>query len=218
MTIRAYNELYLSDAKKFLAEMFDYAINICGQDADWFAKLFVSSGLAEQFEIGNPSVISGKAAEDTVREMLGRVYPNEKFPENIFAEERSPEYWAGWALAEYQWTTAKRFKDIFNRIPLSKVISMYKIYHEMDISRFIESMDKIYDETVLETKLRRIRESRQVSQSELSKMSGVPLRSIQLYEQRVNNIDRAQAQTVYKLARALGCNTEDLLEEPEIID
>ena len=94
---------------------------------------------------------------------------------------------------------------------------MYKIYHEMDISRFIESMDKIYDETVLETKLRRIRESRQVSQSELSKMSGVPLRSIQLYEQRVNNIDRAQAQTVYKLARALGCNTEDLLEEPEII-
>ena len=94
---------------------------------------------------------------------------------------------------------------------------MYKIYHEMDISRFIESMDKIYDETVLETKLRRIRESRQVSQSELSKMSGVPLRSIQLYEQRVNNIDRAQAQTVYKLARALGCNTEDLLEEPEIM-
>ena len=94
---------------------------------------------------------------------------------------------------------------------------MYKIYHEMDISRFIESMDEIYDETVIETKLRRIRESRQVSQSELSKMSGVPLRSIQLYEQRVNNIDRAQAQTVYKLARALGCNTEDLLEEPEII-
>ena len=61
--IRAYNELYLSDAKKFLAETFDYAINICRQDADWFAKLFVSSGLAEQFEIGNPSVISGKAAE-----------------------------------------------------------------------------------------------------------------------------------------------------------
>ena len=51
-------------------------------------------------------------------------------------------------------------------------------------------------------------------QSELAKESGVPLRSIQMYEQRNNNIDKAQAQTVYKLSRVLGCNIEDLLENP----
>ena len=35
-----------------------------------------------------------------------------------------------------------------------------------------------------------------------------------MYEQRVNNIDKAQAQTLYKLSRVLGCDIEDLLENP----
>ena len=42
--------------------------------------------------------------------------------------------------------------------------------------------------------------------------SGVSLRSIQMYEQRQNNIDKAQAHTLYKLSVALGYDIEDLLE------
>ena len=53
-------------------------------------------------------------------------------------------------------------------------------------------------------------------QAELSELSGVKLRSIQMYEQRVNSIDKAQAGTVYKLSRVLGCTVEDLLESPEM--
>lgn len=215
MTIRAYNELYLNDAIKSLANAFDYAINVCKLDPDWFMKLFVQSNISVQFERGNPAIISGKSGEELVRDILSEVYPNEKLPAPTFSEGRTPEYWAGWALAQYQWTSAKRFKDIFERIPLSEIIAMYPTYHEMDISRFNESMDKRYSEVVTETKLRKIRESRQLSQGELAKLSGVNIRSIQLYEQRVNDIDKAQAQTLYKLSRALGCNVEDLLENPE---
>ena len=217
MTIRAYNELYLNDAIINLANAFDYAINVCKQEPNWFARLFVQSGIAAQFERGNPGVISGKSGEELVRKILGSVYPNETFPSPTFSEGRTPEYWAGWALAQYQWQSAKRFKDIFVRIPLTEIISMYPTFHEMDISRFYESMDRRCSEVIMETKLRKIRESRQISQSELSKMSGVSLRSIQLYEQKVNDIDKAQAHTLYKLAHALGCNIEDLLENPEEI-
>lgn len=128
---------------------------------------------------------------------------------------KTTEYWAGWALAQYQWATAKRFKDIFDRVPLSTIIAMYPIFHEMDISRFIESMDRRYDESVSDTKLKKIRESRKISQSRLSTLSGVNLRSIQLYEQHVTDIDKAQAQTLYKLSLVLGCDIEDLLEKPE---
>ncbi len=32
--------------------------------------------------------------------------------------------------------------------------------------------------------------------------------------ERVNDIDKAQAQTVYKLSRVIGCEMEDLLERP----
>lgn len=217
MTIRAYSELYLSDAMKNLANAFDYAINACKLEPDWFAELFVQSGLSTQFERGNPSVISGKSGEELVRDVLSDVYPGEKMPVPTFSEGRTPEYWAGWALAQYQWASAKRFKNIFERIPLSEIIAMYPAFHEMDISRFNESMDRRCSEFVAETKLRKIRESRQISQSELAALSGVNPRSIQLYEQRVNDIDKAQAQTLYKLSCTLGCNIEDLLEKPETL-
>ena len=66
----------------------------------------------------------------------------------------------------------------------------------------------------LPTRLKRQRELCGVTQEELAEQSGVSLRSIQMYEQRVNDIDKAQAQTIYKLSRVIGCSMEDLLEKP----
>lgn len=215
MMIHAYNELYLNDAIKNLSNAFDYAINVCKQEPNWFAKLFVQSGIAEQFERGNPAIISGKSGEELVLSILNTVYPNDSFPMPTYSEGRTPEYWAGWALAQYQWMTSKRFKDIFNLIPLDEIISMYPIFHEMDISRFNESMEQKWSERKINTNLQEIRKNCGYSQSELARQSGVSLRSIQLYEQKVNDIDKAQAHTLYKLAKSLGCNIEDLLENPK---
>lgn len=214
--ICAYNELYLNDAKENLAEFFDYAINSCKFDADFFAKLFVQSGYADKFERGNPAIIAGMSGIELAKKVITYAYPNWKFPEKIFSEDRSNVYWAGWALAEYQWATCKRFKDIFSRISLSQIVSMYHVYHEMDIEHFIEDMNRNYDSVERETHLKTIRENRGISQAELAKLSGVSLRSIQMYEQKVNHIDKAQAGTVYKLSRVLGCTVEDLLESPEV--
>lgn len=215
MMIHAYNESYLSDAKQNLAEFFDYAISTCRFDADLFSKLFVQSGYADKFERGNPAIIAGMSGIELAKKVIIYAYPNWEFPERIFSEDRSDVYWAGWALAEYQWATSKRFKDIFSRISLSEIISMYSVYHEMDIEHFIEDMNRKYDAVEQETRLKTIRENRGISQAELAKLSGVKLRSIQMYEQKVNDIDKAQAGTVYKLSRVLGCTIEDLLENPE---
>lgn len=211
---RAYNELYLSDAKTRLADMFDYAINDCKEEPDWFAVLFVQSGYAQQFERGNPSVVSGRSGIELAIDVLCYAYREERVQERRYSQERSPEYWAGWALAEFQWYSGRRFKDIFDSMPFSRIVSMYKVYHEMDISRFIEYAERICSEIKRDTKLKTIRESRGLSQVELAKQSGVKLRSIQMYEQRVNDIDKAQGHTLYKLARTLGCSVEDLLEHP----
>lgn len=93
---------------------------------------------------------------------------------------------------------------------------MYSVYHEMDIGHFIEDMNKRYMSITQEIHLKTIRENRGISQVELAALSGVKLRSIQMYEQKVNDIDKAQARTLYKLSRVLGCNIEDLLENPEL--
>ena len=211
---RAYNELYLSDAKNRLADMFDYAINDCKEEPDWFAVLFVQSGYAQQFERGNPTIVSGRSGIELAIDVLYYAYREQRPKERRYSQERTPEYWAGWALAEFQWHSGRRFKDIFDSMPFSRIVSMYKVYHEMDISRFIEYAERICSEIKRDTKLKTIRESRGLSQAELAQQSGVKLRSIQMYEQRVNNIDKAQGQTLYKLARTLGCSVEDLLEHP----
>lgn len=216
--IHAYSESYLNDAQVLLANSMDYALNDCRQDPDWFAKVFAVSKPAKGFERGNPAVISGMSAEEFVKEILDPVLPDEKFPRAAFSQERSTAYWAGWSLAYYQWFTSKTYKDIFMRVPLSDILAMYKIYHEMDLSDFVEGMNSRYNAVETETNLKRIRSARGISQNELACLSGVKKRSIQLYEQKVNDIDKAQARTLYKISRVLGCEIEDLLEDPACLE
>ena len=213
--IHAYSEFYLNDAKQNLAEFFEYALNTCQFDANMFSKLFIQSGYADKFERGNPAIVAGMSGIELAKKVIAYAYRNYKFPDRVFSEDRSNVYWAGWALAEYQWITCKRFKDIFSRVSLAEIISMYSVYHEMDIEHFIEDLNKKYNAIEQETRLKTIRENRGISQTELAKLSGVKLRSIQMYEQKVNDIDKAQVGTIYKLSRVLGCTIEDLLENPE---
>ena len=63
------------------------------------------------------------------------------------------------------------------------------------------------------TNLKRIREASGLSQSKLAEATGVSVRMIQHYEQGVKDINVAAALTVSKLARALDCTVEDLLEQ-----
>lgn len=217
MAIRAYSEDYLEYAATSLAVACDYAVNVCGTKPDDFADIFVISGESDKFGSGNPSVVAGKSGIELVRSIVEKVDPGRELPEPVFSQNRSPEYWAGWAVAQYQWHSAKSFKTVFGKVPLSEIVKMYKVYHEMDIAAFIEAMDKKIAVRSVSTNLKNIRENRGISQSELAEMSGVKLHSIQLYEQRVNDIDKAQAQTLFKISLALGCKMEDLLENPAVL-
>jgi transcriptional regulator with XRE-family HTH domain len=62
------------------------------------------------------------------------------------------------------------------------------------------------------TKLKERRQASGLSQGGLAKASGVDVRIIQTYEQSYRDINKAAAFTVYKLAKALGCHIEDILE------
>lgn len=57
------------------------------------------------------------------------------------------------------------------------------------------------------------RQTKRFTQSKLAETSGVNVRMIQHYEQGVKDINRAAALTVYRLAQALDCTVEDLLEK-----
>lgn len=68
------------------------------------------------------------------------------------------------------------------------------------------------------TKLKRVRVAKGYSQSELAALSGIPVKRIQHYEQRVRPIDSARLDTLCSLCVALGCKLEDVLERKAVIE
>lgn len=60
-------------------------------------------------------------------------------------------------------------------------------------------------------RLKKFREASGLSQSKLAEASGVSVRMIQYYEQGVKDINKAEAITVYRLAKALDCMVEDII-------
>jgi len=61
--------------------------------------------------------------------------------------------------------------------------------------------------------LKRIREQNNLSQGQLAIKSKVSLRTIKSYEQRYRDINKASAGILNKLANALDCSINDLLED-----
>lgn len=214
MMTTAYNELYLDDAMSNLGDMIEYAVCDLGFDADEFFGWFITSGIASKFEKGNPKYITGMSGYELADAVLTETNIKYEKKEPSYTDFKGREYWAGWILAYYQWKTNKRFEDIVNNgLTLSTVFSMY-ILHEADVSKFVEAANEVIarNKKVRKSKLHEIRKARGFTQQELSDASGVTLRMIQLYEQKQNDISKAQAGVVISLAKALGCEAEDLLE------
>ena len=212
--IRAYDGSYLPDAQAALADYFDYVINGCGIAPDLAAALFAQSEWGRQFEYGNPSVVAGMSGTELAQAVLADSFLVTDYPAPQIGEGRSPEFWVGWVLAAFQWRYACSLKAVFRKVPLSEMLGWYPLYHEMGQSQFDEALSELLRERRGETNLKRIREARGLSQSGLAERAQVGLRSIQMYEQRVNDIDKAQGKTLYRLARVLGCTIDDLLENP----
>lgn len=210
----AYNELYLDDAMNNLGDMVDFAVRDLGYDPDEFFGWFISSGIASKFEKGNPKYITGMSGFELAEAVLRETNVSYEIREPSHIDFKGREYWAGWILAYYQWKTNKRFEDIVkDGLTLSTVFSMY-ILHEADESKFVESANEIINRNKenKKSKLHNIRKARGFTQQELSNASGVSLRMIQLYEQKQNDISKAQVNVVINLAKVLGCEIEDLLD------
>ena len=210
--MRAYKETYLSHAAKSLGSMLDYAVNDYRIDGGLFLHMFVASGLAGQFERGNPKVIAGTSGVELAMQAIEAVTGLKPTVEPSGRDYRTEEYWAGWALAQYQWHTAMSFAAILRFLPFDDIIKMYPTMHEADVTKFYATADEIRVRECPQTNLKRIREATGLSQSQLAGQAEVSLRSIQMYEQRNKDVNRAQAITLAKIARVLGCDVEDLLE------
>jgi DNA-binding transcriptional regulator YiaG len=211
--IHAYDKSYLDKAQTALGRMIDYAVYDLEYEPDRFFDLFLTAGYAERFGNGDFTLIVGKSGVELARMTVEVATGKENNLQPRYTANRSPEYWAGWALAYYQWSTALTFREIVAAVPLSAIIMLYEPYHEMDIRQFCDKMSELYRIKYPDTNLKRIRKLVGMTQNELSEQSGVPLRTLQQYEQRQKDINKAQAEYLLLLSKALHCSPEDLVEK-----
>lgn len=211
--IRAYDKVYLDKARTTLGRMLDFAVYDLKYDIAVFFDLFIKSGVAKRFETGDFAVIAGMSGVELAYEVLeqsgvksGRIKPN-------YTASRSEEFWTGWSLAYYQWETSMSFAEIVRYVPIKDIIALYQPYHEMDIRQFVDKMNAMYKAEKPETNLKFLRQKSGLSQRDLADLSGVPVRTIQQYEQRQKSINKAQAEYLVVLAKVLCCEVEDLMEK-----
>ncbi len=213
--ICAYDKVYLDKARTALGRMLDFAVYDLKYDITDFFNLFIRSGIANRFENGDFSILVGMSGVELTYKVLDasniiytRISPH-------YSVNRSEEFWTGWALAYYQWCTSMSFAQIVRHIPLKDIMLLYSPYHEMDIRHFVDQMNQLYKISQPETNLKILRKNALLSQCELAALSGVPVRTIQQYEQRQKNINKAQAEYLVKIAKVLCCDVLELLEKSE---
>ena len=212
--IHAYAENYLVHSRNNLGRMLDVGVNSFRYSLKEFYRLFLDSALSRSFGNGEPDTLAGHSGIELAFEVLSEhslSLPQRKIR---LSYERSPEYWTGWALAYYQWRRCWSFAEIDTFAPIEDICALYHPYHEMDILKFVERLDERYHEAHPESRLKSFRKDAGLSQSQLASLSGVPLRTIQQYEQRNKNINAARADALLNLAQALHCPPSTLLEPP----
>ena len=216
MAIHAYDELYLSNAQNILGHAADFAIMTLGVDPSLFGNALAVTEAAKQFAAGNPRYVAGMNGCELAREMLDEARVSHQDADDAMYLDKSPEYWSGWTLAYYQWYAGCSFMEILSAISFDQILQMYPLYHEMDITQFVDQMDAQMRQASTQTKLRQRRDTCGMSQSDLARDADVPLRQIQLFEQGQRDINKTSAVTLFKLSKALHCKMEDLLERSSL--
>ena len=210
--MNAYPEMLLPNARSQLADAVDYAVIDLGVPIDDFFSFFSASIWARRIERGDRPTILGISGIELAQNVLSDKTGRRDFKPARESLRRTRAYWTGWILAYYQWTSGRTFREILQALPAGTVERMYGVYHEAPEERFAATADDILREKFPETRLKRIRSAYGCSQAHLAKLSGIGLRSIQMYEQRRKNINKAEAESILRLARALGCEMEDIME------
>lgn len=218
---RAYDKFFLPNLMKNMGFAVDFAVNGCNVPVDSFYDFFIASKVASEIENGSPLFICGCSGTElalTVFERVGFSGENDDgtpdFDNGFIRFERTPEYWAGWILAFYQWETSLSFSKIREYASLSQIVNMYNPLHEAPKEKFIDVMNAIIKGKNAEkkTNLHNLRKQAGLTQKKLSELAGVNLRTLQQYETGAKDINRASGKTINDLASALRCNFNDVME------
>ncbi|MCD2491763.1 helix-turn-helix domain-containing protein [Lacrimispora sp. NSJ-141] len=107
------------------------------------------------------------------------------------------------------------FAEIVRYVPIEDMIALYQPYYEMDIHQFVDKVNAMCKEAKSETTLKLLRQKADLSQRKLAALSGVTVCTIQQYEQRQKNINKARMGYLIVLAKIRCCEVGGLMKKKE---
>lgn len=208
----SYDEIYLGGAMKNLGEALDYAVKGCGMTMASFMAMFEACGLSEKFGRGVPSVIAGLSGTELVMKVFSDSGLKRKLPPPMDQNEVGLEYWCGKTLAYYQWRRRVSFKDITKLISMEYFAELYPELVDISDEEVTAKLDSIIKEESSVSRVQKQRKTAGHTQKSLSEAADVNIRTLQQYELKAKDINRASSGVLARMARVLGCQEEDLLE------
>ena len=222
----AYNRSYLENVKSNLGAMLDCGINTLEFGPREFYNMFLDSDMSDKINRGDAYSICTLGGVELAEYVVCFAMNNSKYIHVKKASDpafnqhlndaiinvNSKEYWAGTVIAEYAWEKNTSFQELDGYISVEEVINLYKDFANADSLVINIRLDEMLGAKKKVAKLKMRREMLGLSQSELAQQSGIPLRTLQQYEQRRKNINNAKAVYLVDLASVLRCEVRDLIE------
>ena len=237
--IHAYDKVCLDRAADTLGRMLDYSVYSLRYDISSILDLFIASGTAAPFERGDIRTIAGMSGVELSYEVLEKSGIAFERTQPRYTKSLSSEYWCGHALAHIQWESCQSFDQILKVFSPQLFISDYtgrrlsfldslpldmkseersarakefgRQFSAEAVKHLISEIAAGSSSGSSETPLKKMRIKNGLSQSSLAKASGVPLRTIQQYEQRQKDLSKARSEYLIALSRALGCDPSKLI-------
>lgn len=209
--MNAYEENLLPKARLSLAFFFDVGVNVYNVPLTQLYQAFINSGTARKFEKGDIRTVAGCSGCELAYDVICYIDSKRERIEDIYRFDKTKEYWLGWSLAYYQWKKNTSFFSITQTVSIESFCNLYDKYHEMDILQLEDYLDEQIRQRNVLSPLKRLRLYAGLSQKELAEKTGIPLRTIQQYEQQQKDIRKASVDYVFLLSKALYCEPQDII-------
>ena len=157
-----------------------------------FTDYLANSDYVKNIEKGYLTDISDISVEEGYHSIVGNnIAKDDSF--GIYNDA----YWCGYCYFELFLMLRKPFSYLFLKLPLEKMLDLYNVYHEMDISQLVDYFhDKEKEETILRLLCKRYR----CSINKLSKATGISVNTLNKYRSSDQSLYNASFQNIYKIS------------------
>lgn len=197
----------IQSLKKKFATAISKLYTNCGISVENIEDKMISSELFDFLENNNTEEFMEMSYES-----LGKVLFNAS---SVFNEERNEAlYWAGLQYMNISLNCNIPLRQVALICPLSRMLTHFEIYHEMNDIRMVEEfMKNEYRRSILKA----LRNREGLSVRQLGELTGISENTIKHYEKSNENLFKASFENIVSLTRVLKCSYIFFVRESEFV-